>query len=441
MAEQDTNVNYLIPVDVTDPGSAAFWDKSLRLDEILHLLDLAPHAVKFVVFDACRRELQMPTKDLTKGLVPVAEQKGFFIAYSTAPGRAASDRGEGSGPYAAALAAELGHPGLDQLNLFQNVKESVIASTGGEQHPWENNGLSRRVYLTGEPTTPADMALWESVRTTSDPAALQTYLERFPTGVFAATAKQMMDRLAAEAAQRAAAAKFEVERKAQEAKQVEQLQRAVDEARQAREELSLAQEKQAKAAVAAALADREQKLLQQQRDLNAEQSEATQQSEADIAAAKSDLEAKLAAVTDELRSARERSRSRRTSSGRWKRLLRRREQLRRLHPSSGGSRPQIAKSMLAPVPKALRDGEAGEIALNMNEGVRAKYRLCWQSAVLKYRTSAASLATTRVPQIRTWQRGRGAQSTGFLHEPGSVLNLQFGLQETRTAGDWSSWLQ
>jgi uncharacterized caspase-like protein len=128
-AEKDTNINYLIPVDAQEPGTTAFWDASLKLDDILRLLDGARSAAKFIVFDACRSELQLPTKDTTKGLVPVAEQEGMFIAYASAPGHTASDRGEGSGPYAAALATELGHPGLDHLNLFQNVKEAVLAAT------------------------------------------------------------------------------------------------------------------------------------------------------------------------------------------------------------------------------------------------------------------------------------------------------------------------
>ena len=150
-AEKDTNINYLIPVDAKEPGTTAFWDESLKLDDVLRLLDGARSAAKFIVFDACRNELQLPTKDTTKGLVPVAEQQGMFIAYASAPGRTASDRGAKSGPYAAALAAEFAKTGLDHLNLFQNVKEAVLASTGGAQQPWESNGLGRRVYLTGLP--------------------------------------------------------------------------------------------------------------------------------------------------------------------------------------------------------------------------------------------------------------------------------------------------
>src|SRR5262245_50521394 len=148
-AEKDTNINYLIPVDAKEPGTTVFWDESVKLDDVLRLLDGARSAAKFIVFDACRNELQLPTKDTTKGLVPVAEQQGMFIAYASAPGHTASDQGDKSGPYAAALAAELGRPGLDHLNLFQNVKEAVLTATGGAQQPWESNGLGRRVYLTG----------------------------------------------------------------------------------------------------------------------------------------------------------------------------------------------------------------------------------------------------------------------------------------------------
>src|SRR5262245_20258770 len=130
-AEKDTNINYLIPVDAKEPGTSEFWDESVKLDDVLRLLDGARSAAKFIVFDACRNELQLPTKDTTKGLVPVPEQQGMFIAYASAPGRTASDKGDKSGPYAAAPAAELAHPGLDHLNLFQNVKEAVLTATGG----------------------------------------------------------------------------------------------------------------------------------------------------------------------------------------------------------------------------------------------------------------------------------------------------------------------
>ncbi len=210
-AEKDTRINYLIPVDASEPGSAQFWDASVKLDDILRLLEGARNAAKFVVFDACRNELQLRERTSDKGLIPVSEHQGMFIAYATAPGRTASDRGATSGPYAAALAAELDKPGLDHLNLFQNVKETVLASTGGAQQPWESNGLGRRVMLTPQPkvmpakagetgttaspgTGAVDAAerAWGLVRDSRNPAVLETFAKQFPGTVHAALAQERL---------------------------------------------------------------------------------------------------------------------------------------------------------------------------------------------------------------------------------------------------------
>jgi hypothetical protein len=87
-------------------------------------------------------------------LTPAANSRASSIANAGAPGRTA---GNSSRPYAAALASELAQPGLDHLNLFQNVKEPY-ASSGGTQQPWESNRLVRRVYLSGQ-TIPVEVAM------------------------------------------------------------------------------------------------------------------------------------------------------------------------------------------------------------------------------------------------------------------------------------------
>ncbi len=164
------------------------------------------------------------------------------------------------------------------------------------------------------------MALWESVRSTSDIPSLQRYLDRFPNGVFASTARQMMERLTAEVAQRQASLQFEIERKAQEAKQAADLQRALDDARKAREALSSAERERAsaqaaaanaRAAVAAATEERntaalrEEELRKEQQRLLAEAASASGRSTAERNAATAELEGKLAAVAGDARAARE----------------------------------------------------------------------------------------------------------------------------------------
>lgn len=170
--------NYIIPVGVGRFDSSVWYD-AVPLDAIVdQLADFAPNAAHFVIFDACRNLLNMPTKG-GKGFEPVTAKRGMLIAFSTDPGETASDEGQSSGPYASALAAEMVKPGLDHLDVFQNVKEAVYRKTR-VQVPWERNGLVQRIYLAGSSTGPGASA---SEITTARYAISQTKvlaeLERF----------------------------------------------------------------------------------------------------------------------------------------------------------------------------------------------------------------------------------------------------------------------
>jgi uncharacterized caspase-like protein len=73
------------------------------------LVTQAPAAVHFVVFDACRNELQLKVRGKKafevdgKGFVPVKEQGGILVAFATAPKKTATDAGVGGGLYAQGL--------------------------------------------------------------------------------------------------------------------------------------------------------------------------------------------------------------------------------------------------------------------------------------------------------------------------------------------------
>jgi uncharacterized caspase-like protein len=207
VSRPEDKANYLIPVDVTDLKTRDAWYDTIPLDDILAELErTAPKASHFVIFDACRSELKLATKNPVKGFVPVNERQGMFIALASAPNDTASDAGEGSGPYAAALAAELVKPGQHHLDLFQNVKQEVNGRTNGHQIPWERNGLLARVYFkVGEPKPPApavavktdvergqgteELLFWSSVKDAKDPAELKEFVRQFPESKFAPLAK------------------------------------------------------------------------------------------------------------------------------------------------------------------------------------------------------------------------------------------------------------
>ncbi|WFU40134.1 caspase family protein [Bradyrhizobium sp. CB82] len=173
VARPSDHVNYLIPIDVKDMSDDSVWYRTVSLDYILDTLtQKAPDASHFVVFDACRNELHVPSDAKgapSKSFAPMAGRNGQFIAFSTSPNQTASDKGENGGPYAIALASQLTKKGQDHLAVFQNVRETVYEATrlsNTPQRPIEVGSLLQRVYFsgTGSPTrvtvpqrTPADV--------------------------------------------------------------------------------------------------------------------------------------------------------------------------------------------------------------------------------------------------------------------------------------------
>src|SRR5262245_14220731 len=127
VANPETQINYLIPVDVSDADDDKVWFESFQQNTIIELFSKqAPNATHYVVFDACRNELNIAgtaAKALgtDKGFVPIIDTAGLLIAYATAPRKTASDVGNDGGPYAKTLAEELMKPGVEAVTMFHNV--------------------------------------------------------------------------------------------------------------------------------------------------------------------------------------------------------------------------------------------------------------------------------------------------------------------------------
>ena len=211
-ASQQDRRNYIIPTGVKKLDRSV-WYEAVALDDVVtQLAQRAPNAAHFVIFDACRNLLKMPTKG-SKGFVPMAEKSGMLIAFSTDPGETASDEGSGAGPYASALAAELVKPGQDHLDLFQNVKERVHRTTSG-QRPWERNGLLKRVYLNDAPSSSGNpranaqsdaATAWSAIKTTTDQDVLRSFASRYRGTFFADLATRRIRKLSSSSNQPTAA--------------------------------------------------------------------------------------------------------------------------------------------------------------------------------------------------------------------------------------------
>ncbi len=254
--------NYIVPVDMPAISRRRMSLGGVRQTEISKILrSVAPKAVHYLVFDACRNNLGGARG--AKGFVPVRQESGLLIAFATAPGDLASDLGSGGGPYAKALASEIIRPGVSDLLMFHRVRVKVSRATKGEQVPWTMDGIQRseRLMLGGvkkervEPSKPrvsplqkqAEIEYWSSVKGSNDPAAISLYLKQYPKGTFAPLARLLITRLKKQAdAKVVASIKKEELRQTEERKDQAEAahqtaQQALQEARLARKALAEAQ--------------------------------------------------------------------------------------------------------------------------------------------------------------------------------------------------------
>jgi len=241
-ADSDTQINYLIPIDVISADDAEVWTNSLDLKEIVNRLrEQTPDAVHYVVFDACREELRLTrggTKALErKGFVPVANISGVMVAYATAPGKTASDVGDGGGVYARTLAEEIVRPGIEAVTMFRTVQLKVKETIG--QDPWLSFPTLPAVYFAGTkpaaltPEQQLELTFWLSVKESTSPKVLATYLERYPDGEFAAIARALAEHYDRKLKAEQAAQEEERKRREEQAKAAEVIR--IEEERRARE--------------------------------------------------------------------------------------------------------------------------------------------------------------------------------------------------------------
>ena len=157
----------MIPIDVANADDDELWTNSINLNRVVEAVrEQAPNATHYIVFDACRNELNLTLKGkralAERGFVPIAYTPGVMIAYATAPGKTATDVGVGAGIYAKALAEEIVKPGLEAVTMFRRVALRVYREIG--QDPWMAASTLPEVYFAGEAATPAALVAPEELK-------------------------------------------------------------------------------------------------------------------------------------------------------------------------------------------------------------------------------------------------------------------------------------
>ena len=221
--------NYLVPVSARIQREADVEIEAVNAGWVLQQMDWAGNRLNFLVLDACRNNpLSRGFRSADRGLARMDAPRGTMIAYSTAPGSVAADGAGANSPYTTALAAAIREPGVVAEEVFRRVRVSVLRDTGDAQVPWESSSLTGAFYFTEPPpaaaptaatdrpppATPSpppaappvvdgravELALWDSVKDSRNPAAFEEYLRQFPDGAFAGIARLRLAELSGQGA-------------------------------------------------------------------------------------------------------------------------------------------------------------------------------------------------------------------------------------------------
>ncbi len=152
--------NWLIPTDAELSEDRDLEYEAIKADLVLQALQGAK--VRILVLDACRnnpfgRGWRSASRDIARGLRPL-ETDDVLVLFAAAPGQTAADGDDANSPFARALAKRLPEAGLAVQLLGGNVRDDVLAATGGKQRPYVSASITGQPFYlvaTDKPAAPA----------------------------------------------------------------------------------------------------------------------------------------------------------------------------------------------------------------------------------------------------------------------------------------------
>jgi uncharacterized caspase-like protein len=192
--------NYIVPVDarLADENDLPFEAVDLTL--VLSLMERRPR-INLVFLDACRdnplaqnlaRSMGASRSTaVSRGLAIAESGIGTLLVYATQPGNIALDGSGAHSPFTQGLLDYIATPEIEVRQMLTRVRSEVLQTTGGKQVPWDHSSLTGDFFFVPRglaaapqpaPTADRELAFWESVKDSRDPADFQAYLDQYPSG-------------------------------------------------------------------------------------------------------------------------------------------------------------------------------------------------------------------------------------------------------------------
>jgi uncharacterized caspase-like protein len=213
--------NYLIPVDAKLATSRSLEFETVQLDSIQGAME-GDVQTNIIFLDACRdnpiaRNLasSLRTRGLPvhSGLAQVEAGVGTLISFSTQPGAVAFDGDGRNSPFTSALVKHIKDE-APITDILISVRNDVLTATKQQQVPWDHSSLRAQFYFkqpsgvaapSGGESAALDQQteheLWRSIMDSKNPAVLQSYVDQYPSGRYARSARILIDRLKEKEAQ------------------------------------------------------------------------------------------------------------------------------------------------------------------------------------------------------------------------------------------------
>ncbi len=198
--------NFLLPVDAAVKKLDDVPAQGVDLGSLIDGITKAANPMNIIVLDACRENpFARDFRVEQKGLSQMDAPPGTLLAYATSPGNVASDGDGANGLYTEHLLREIQVKEARIEDVFKRVRLGVRRKSNGAQIPWESTSLEEDFYILPPEHLKKlsdaekgrqfkeELALWERIQNATEPAPLEDYLKRYPSGNFSELAQLRLE--------------------------------------------------------------------------------------------------------------------------------------------------------------------------------------------------------------------------------------------------------
>jgi formylglycine-generating enzyme required for sulfatase activity len=198
--------NYILPVDAELSSAFDVRTKGVSVQDFLDKLPVGPTGTRVLILEASRSNpAEQRFRGFSAGLAATEAPPSTVLVHAAGPNKTVPESTGTSSLFTRHLTEALRTPGATFETILDQVREQVERATRGEQVPWQVSAAPlsfvpgtapappsanvARQPSAGTPPDAFELAFWESVRESKNPADYRAYLQAFPNGRFAPLAR------------------------------------------------------------------------------------------------------------------------------------------------------------------------------------------------------------------------------------------------------------